>query len=318
MKLLVRFCFVLMVLFTACFMWLHLDQKNTLSGNEGSETEEVKKETTDNAEDVKNEKERTQLVHIKRKNGDVITMELEEYLIGVVGSEMPASFANEALKAQAVAARTFVAKRNFEVDDSTSSQVFQDDTQLKQVWGEHYNENQNRVKDAVMATKGEVLTYQGELITAAFFSSCNGYTNNSEDYWSNTSPYLRSVESKWDKDVEGNIQQSSFSIADFSTALGFQNAVTNVSEPKRYDNGYVKSIVIDGISFSGREIREALSLRSSAFNIKKDQQTITITTEGFGHGIGMSQYGAKAMAEAGYDYTKILKHYYTGVEITKL
>lgn len=315
MKLLVRLCFVLMVLITACFMWLHLDQKNTLSGNEGSKTGEV---VTDNSENDKNEKERTQLVHIKRKNGSEITMELEEYLIGVVGSEMPASFANEALKAQAVAARTFVAKRNFEVDDSTSSQVFQDDTQLKQVWRENYNENQNRVKAAVMATKGEVLTYRGELITAAFFSSCNGYTNNSEDYWSNASPYLRSVESKWDKDVEGNIQQSSYAIEDFSTALGFQNTVTNISEPKRYDNGYVKSIVIDGISFSGREIREALSLRSSAFNIKKDQQTITITTEGFGHGIGMSQYGAKAMAEAGYDYTKILKHYYSGVEITKL
>lgn len=316
MKLLVRCCFVLSMLFIACMMWIRLGDKKQIAENEEGKITEPTKEKEAETNSTKQEKELT--VHIKRKNGNDITMGLEEYLIGVVGSEMPASFSNEALKAQAVAARTFVAKRNFEVDDTTSSQVFQDDTQLKQVWGEHYNENQNRVKAAVTATKGEVLTYQGELITAAFFSSCNGYTNNSEDYWNNASPYLRSVESKWDKDMEGNIQQATFSVSDFSTALGFQNAVSSISEPTRYANGYVKSVVIDGISFSGREIREALSLRSSAFEIKKDQNSIVITTSGFGHGIGMSQYGAKAMAEAGYDYKRILKHYYSGAEITKL
>lgn len=263
-------------------------------------------------------KEKKQLVHIKRSNGKDVTIELEEYLIGVVGSEMPASFAKEALKAQAVAARTFVAKRNFEVDDTTASQVFQDDSQLKQVWKESYDENKKRIEEAVTETQGEVLTYQGELITAAFFSSCNGYTNNSEDYWSNSSPYLRSVESAWDKSVSGNKQTKEFSLVDFSNVLGFQNTVKSIGKPEYYKNGYVKSIVIDGIKFSGREIREALSLRSSAFEIKLNKQTVHITTEGFGHGIGMSQYGAKAMAEAGYDYKKILKHYYTNVEITAL
>lgn len=263
-------------------------------------------------------KEKKQFVHIKRRNGKDVTIELEEYLIGVVGSEMPASFAKEALKAQAVAARTFVAKRNFEVDDTTASQVFQDDSQLKQVWKESYDENKKRIEEAVTETQGEVLTYQGELITAAFFSSCNGYTNNSEDYWSNSSPYLRSVESAWDKSVSGNKQTKEFSLVDFSNVLGFQNTVKSIGKPEYYKNGYVKSIVIDGIKFSGREIREALSLRSSAFEIKLNKQTVHITTEGFGHGIGMSQYGAKAMAEAGYDYKKILKHYYTDVEITAL
>ena len=296
-------------------MWLHLDQKKPALNEEKSGSAQNDNGQINADADIK---EKTQTVHIKRKNGKDITMELEEYLIGVVGSEMPASFANEALKAQAVAARTFVAKRNFEVDDTTSSQVFQDESQLKQVWGEHYNENQNRVTNAVMETKGEVLTYQGELITAAFFSSCNGYTNNSEDYWSSKSPYLRSVESKWDKEVEGNVQQTTFTLSDFSAALGFQQAVTSISSPKRYPNGYVESILIDGISFSGREVREALSLRSSDFEITTDQQSVIIKTTGFGHGIGMSQYGAKAMAEAGADYQKILKHYYSGTEITKL
>lgn len=297
-------------------MWLRLNHdEKPLKDKDTQTAREVKQQGNDAKE---GKKDKAQTVHIKRSNGKDITMELEEYLIGVVGSEMPASFAKEALKAQAVSARTFVAKRNFEVDDTTASQVFQDDSQLKQVWKESYDENKKRIEEAVTETKGEVLTYQGELITAAFFSSCNGYTNNSEDYWSNSSPYLRSVESAWDKSVAGNTQTKEFSLTHFSNALGFQNSVKSIGKPEYFENGYVKSIVIDGIKFSGREIREALSLRSSAFQIKLNKQTIQITTEGFGHGIGMSQYGAKAMAEAGYDYKKILKHYYTDVEITAL
>lgn len=297
-------------------MWLHLNhEESSLKDKEIKTAEGVQPQGDDTKE---REKEKKQLVHIKRSNGKEVTMELEEYLIGVVGSEMPASFAKEALKAQAVAARTFVAKRNFQVDDTTASQVFQDDSQLKQVWKESYDENKKRIEEAVTETEGEVLTYQGELITAAFFSSCNGYTNNSEDYWSNSSPYLRSVESAWDKSVSGNKQTKELSLTDFSNALGFQNTVKSIGKPEYFKSGYVKTIVIDGIKFSGREIREALSLRSSAFEIKLNKQTVQITTEGFGHGIGMSQYGAKAMAEAGFDYKKILKHYYTDVEITAL
>lgn len=316
MKLLMRICFIFACLFISCFMWLHLNREDSSLKDKETKTAEGVQSKGDDTKERK--KEKKQLVHIKRSNGKDVTIELEEYLIGVVGSEMPASFAKEALKAQAVAARTFVAKRNFEVDDTTASQVFQDDSQLKQVWKESYDENKKRIEEAVTETQGEVLTYQGELITAAFFSSCNGYTNNSEDYWSNSSPYLRSVESAWDKSVSGNKQTKEFSLVDFSNVLGFQNTVKSIGKPEYYKNGYVKSIVIDGIKFSGREIREALSLRSSAFEIKLNKQTVHITTEGFGHGIGMSQYGAKAMAEAGYDYKKILKHYYTDVEITAL
>jgi len=288
-------------------MWLHLDKEKEKTAVHNHE--EPKQEET---------KEQVRKVHIKRKNGEVVDMELEEYLIGVVGSEMSASFASEALKAQAVAARTFVAQRNFEVDDTTASQVFQDEEQLKQVWKEQYSTNYEKIKEAVNETKGKVITYQGKPITAAFFSSCNGYTNNSEDYWSNAAPYLRSVESAWDKQIEGNQQEVSFSVSELSSALGFQNDIKQITDIQRYENGYVKSVAIDGIVFSGREIREALSLRSSAFQITADDQTVVFKTEGFGHGIGMSQYGAKAMAEAGYDYTQILKHYYTGVEISDL
>ncbi len=257
-------------------------------------------------------------VQVDRRQGETITLELEEYLIGVVSSEMSADFPLEALKAQAVAARTFVAKRDFHVDDTTASQVYQDNTQLKAVWADHYDANYEKIAQAVRETKGEILTYEGALISAAFFSSCNGYTNNAEDYWANYTPYLRSVESPWDKEIEGAKQVFTFSHEELAQYLSLEQPLTEIEPPQRYANGYVKDVVINGKSFSGRELRECLGLRSSAFTIQMTQDQIIITTQGFGHGIGMSQYGAKGMALAGSSYRDILLHYYTGVEIAQL
>lgn len=269
-------------------------------------------------QEVKQAKQDTQMVHIERSDGTKEEIALEEYLVGVVGSEMSASFELEALKAQAVAARTFVAQRNFIVDDSTASQVYQDDEQLKQVWKDQYDEYRAKINQAITDTKQEVITYQGECITAAFFSSSNGATNNSEDYWQNALPYLRSVKSPWDQKIEGATQTVSFSLDELSSILGFQNRIQSISKPERYANGYVKRVTIDGIVFTGRELRELLSLRSSAFEINIVENEATFTTHGFGHGIGMSQYGANAMAQEGKSYRDILLHYYTDVEITQL
>lgn len=264
------------------------------------------------------EERKPNMVHMKRSDGTSEELELETYLIGVVGSEMSASFEVEALKAQAVAARTFVAQREFQVDDSTASQVYQDEEQLKTVWGDNYDVYHEKITKAIQETQGEVMTYQGECITAAFFSSSNGFTNSSEDYWQNALPYLRSVESPWDKAVEGNTQTAVFTLEELSSLLGFQSTINAIQAPTRFDNGYVKEVNIDGIVFTGREIREALSLRSSAFEITIEGSTVTFTTHGFGHGIGMSQYGANAMAQEGKTYKEILKHYYTAIEITQL
>lgn len=163
------------------------------------------------------------------------------------------------------------------------------------------------------------MKYQGEIITAPFFSSSPGKTANSQEYWKGETPYLKSVESPWDDQVnEGNTQRAEFDILSFSQALGFQNPVTEIGQPVYYDSGYVKEITIDQITFSGRKIREALKLRSSCFEMQRNKDTIVITTKGFGHGIGMSQYGAQGMALEGYDYKEILKHYYTGIEIVSL
>lgn len=264
---------------------------------------------------VKQEEEE-QLVHMERSDGTREDIELETYIIGVVASEMPASFPLEALKAQAVAARSFVCKREYQVDDTTSSQVYHDEEELKQIWQEHYESNYAIIKQAVEETKGEIITYQNEVITAAFFSSSCGKTNNSEDYWKERVPYLRSVDSSWDHAQETNTQSVVFTLDEFAQTLGFSQPVTSISSPTYYASGYVESITIDGIVFSGRELREKLQLRSSAFEITSGDE-ITITTYGYGHGIGLSQYGAQGMAQEGADYIEILKHYYTDVEIEK-
>lgn len=293
---------------TSFYLWMNQDKKPDPIDHSQSQ-EEPKEEP----------QMKTYNVTLHRSDGSDETIELEKYLEGVVGSEMPAAFELEALKAQAVAARTFVVKRNFEVDDSTSSQVYQDESQLKQVWAESYDERSQRIHDVVEATKGEILKYDGEPITASFFSSSPGYTASGNEYWDSDTPYLKSVDSHWDKEVnDGNVQTFEFSLSDFSHMLGFQNAVSQIGSPVLYDSGYVKEITIDGITFSGREIREKLKLRSSSFKIEKDGDTLYITTTGFGHGIGMSQYGAQGMALEGYSYQDILKHYYRDVEIAQL
>ncbi len=291
-------------------MWLHLDRQPK---------QQVEKEETITKQEfeVENEEQDKEVI-VHRKDGD-ITLPLEEYLVGVVSSEMPASFEIEALKAQSVAARTFVVKRNFEVDDTTSSQVYKSNDELKAVWKEAYDEKLQKVKEAVSATKGKVLTYKGDYITAAFFSTSAGKTANAHEYWQNETPYLKSVDSPWDLEVnDGSIQQTTIAKDRIQELLGLHNPISQISEPICYESGYVKEIVIDGVTFSGREIREKLSLRSSCFSLTENGDEVVITMTGFGHGIGMSQYGAQGMALQGYTYEQILKHYYTDVEIVSL
>lgn len=310
MKIGLRLAFVCITICTSFLLWLSLDRKVTVKEEQKEETKETPTKTP--------EEVTQQIVHMTRSNGETLELPLETYLQGVIGSEMPASFEIEALKAQAVAARTFACKRNYEVDDTTASQVYHDEEQLKDIWKENYEEYAARIKEVVNATEGEILTYEGECITAAFFSSSNGKTNNVEDYWTTPLPYLRSVDSPWDTKEEGNVQSVTYTKDEFASLLGFQNPIQEISDIAYYDNDYVKSITVDGIIFSGREMREALKLRSSSFEISQEEDTYVITTHGYGHGIGLSQYGAQAMAKDGSDYKSILHHYYSDVELEKL
>ena len=254
---------------------------------------------------------------------------LEEYVIGVVASEMPADFEEEALKAQALAARTYVVKQMMfdkqlpklpagaVVSDTTDHQVYKTNDQLKKQWGKDYNWKMTKIYNAVASTQGQILTYDNKPIDASFFSTSNGYTENSDEYWTAALPYLKSVESPWDEKSPKYHDQTVISVRDFEKKLGVKlgsgGEVGKVIE--RTSGKRVAQVDFNGKKLSGREIREKLGLRSSdfAWQLKGDQ--VVITTKGFGHGVGMSQYGANFMAQDGKKYKDIVSYYYQGTKV---
>lgn len=240
---------------------------------------------------------------------------IDDYLLGVVAGEMPASFEIEAIKAQVVASRTFVYSRLLSVDNTTNTQVYLNDDQMKASWQNHYDEYKAKIQSAIKATKGEIMTYQGECISALFYSCSNGKSENVENYFDGSpKAYLVSVDSPWDQKYDSSYQrEKSFSKAQLDQLFGDFN-YGNIT---RYESGRVKSISINGQSYSGRQIREKLQLASSDFTIEKKQNEFIFVTKGSGHGVGMSQYGAQGMAKEGYSYIDILKHYYQGIEISR-
>ena len=177
-----------------------------------------------------------------------------------------------------------------------------------------------RIKDAVYQTAGKVLTFEGQPITAAFFSTSNGRTENSEDYWQNSYPYLRSVESPWDEGSPRFQATVSIPVSTFENRLGVKLADNgSVGEiTSRTEGGRVAEVKINGKVLSGREVREKLELDSTDFTWQRVGQEVVIETKGWGHGVGMSQYGADGMAKEGKNYAQILSHYYQGVAITDL
>lgn len=311
MKYQIKLLAVVFFLGYTIFLWTQLvnQPSATITVNPPAKQNEVTQED-------EKEKEPEPSVSVFRQENE-IQLPLEEYLLGVVASEMPVSFELEALKAQAIAARTFVAARNYQVDDTTASQVYKSDEELKAQWGDNYPTYIEKIKQAVNETQGKILTYQGSPITAAFFSSSNGTTNNAQDYWLNEVEYLQAVDSHWDNEVKENQKELTFSLSDLASKLGLTSLSTFVIT-ENYDNGYVKSVQADDQVFTGRKIREVLALPSSSFTITNNGNDITFTTTGSGHGIGMSQHGANGMALEGFHYDEILNHYYQNVKIEDL
>jgi stage II sporulation protein D len=267
-------------------------------------------------------------VRLKREEtGQIEKIELEEYVIGVLAGEMPISFHLEALKAQAVAARSYVlnhieANRSseFDVIDTTTNQVYQDDIELRQKWQNKYEENINKLKEAVSNTRYQYLEYNGTIADALFFSTSNGFTENSEEIFSAEVPYLRSVESVWDKNTSPVFNdEKSFSIDEFYNLLGIQKSEElNINVISKSSTGRILKLSINGVQMKGSDVVTKLKIRSNDFEIKKEENIIKIITTGYGHGVGMSQYGALGMANEGYTYQEILKHYYKGVNIVTL
>ncbi|MDD2518390.1 MAG: stage II sporulation protein D [Bacilli bacterium] len=260
-------------------------------------------------------------ITLHRSNGQVISLGLEDYVIGVVAAEMPASFNIEALKAQSVVARTYALKkidRNERLTDTTSNQVYKDNEQLKNMWGNTYDKYYSKVKQAVTSTEGEYLTYQNDYIEAVYHSTSNGKTEDSSAVWGNSFPYLKSVNSPWDLHASSYLRETSkeFSALKQITGIDF-NEFTNIEILSRTNGDRVDKIKIDDTVFSGVELRMLLGLRSADFDIIFENGKVNFITRGYGHGVGMSQYGANGMALAGHSYKEILNHYYSGTTLKK-
>lgn len=275
-----------------------------------------------------NNKKKTNNIKIRvlKKDNTIESYNLEDYLVGVVSSEMPVSFEDEALKAQAVASRTYALKQmennkenNYDVTDDVMSQVFSTNEELKEKWKENYDNNYNKIKKIVKDTEGEYLSYGGDYIYAFFFSTSNGKTEDNKDVFGENLPYLKVVDSSFDENESPSFYNSyTFSKEEFYNKLGidYSNSL-NISDIVKTDSGRIKSITINNNEFKGREFQKKLSLKSNDFTIK-EEDNIIIETRGNGHGVGLSQYGANALAKTKKSYKEILKYYYSETELKKL
>ena len=251
---------------------------------------------------------------------------LREYLIGVLLAEMPADFPEEALKAQAIASRTF-ALRQAEAKKHEGADICTDPACCQGYLTDASADGLKRLTEAVEATDGLVMTYADGLIDATFFSCSGGRTEDAAAVWGGDIPYLRSVDSPGEEDAPRYTETVTVSAETFSETLRGAYPETNLSgSPKGWfgacsytEGGGIDTIFIGGTAVNGTKLRSLFSLRSTniAFAVTEAGE-IEITTCGFGHRVGLSQYGAKAMAEAGASFDEILTHYYDGAAVTRL
>lgn len=317
----------------------YLEQKigTTYETNDKIITGEIK---TDK-EQIKKDISEPDLIKVYNlKTNEVIVIDFEEYLRGVVASEMPAEFSIEALKAQAVTARTYLLYKlkkfpngqpehlDASVCTGTHCQVWNSKDDLIAMHEEGwYDKYWGKIEEAVYSTKGQILTYEGKIIEPLFHSTSGGRTENSEDVFSTSVPYLRSVDSPYESDAPKLHDSAKISVNDFINKIKSTYSELNITPNNLKDKiqlgdisegGKIKTITIDGTEISGREIRSIFNLNSTNFTFIQSGNEIEIVTTGYGHGVGMSQWGADGMADEGYNYKEILKHYYTNVEIVNM
>lgn len=274
----------------------------------------------------------TYMVEVLTDTGTV-SMRLDAYLTGVVAAEMPASFQLEALKAQATAARTFTLKqiRSGKHDgaicaDSACCQAYLDEADRQARFGDEAGQLEEKIRTAVEQTDGMVITYDSALIDAVYFSCSGGRTEDAAEVWGNVRPYLVSVQSPGEEEAPHDTDQTAVALDDFCRTL--QEAAPDIDlsgNPMQWfgsqtetPGGGVDTMQIGGQSFTGTQLRQLFSLRSTMFTVSVTSDAIVFETHGYGHRVGMSQYGANAMAEGGADFQEILTHYYTGTEIKAL
>ena len=333
--------YVLLIIFIFCtFAIPIIFTKNTVSGKNVNETNEIQEE---------NEIQEVQMIDYDYKQYDTIkllhadTGEIEElpldtYLLGVVSAEMPANFEQEALNAQALVARTYTIYSIVHNQDKHGEADICDDSNCCQAWiskedrmarweEAERESNWRKIEVAVNTTAGRIITYNGEVIDAFFHSNSGGTTEAPVNVWGGTNyPYLQSVE------TAGEDAYSQYSSEVVLTKEELQNKIlakhldftidynqSDCIQILEYtESGRVKTIKIGNLNLSGVEVRSTLGLKSANFEITIDGDNIKFAVKGYGHGVGMSQTGADSMAKSGSNYEEIVKHFYTGVEITEM
>ena len=265
-------------------------------------------------------------------SGQDLTLSMRDYLIGAVASEMPVSWPDEALKAQAVACHSYILYcRDHRADaegpwltvDPARRQGCLTDPVLRSYWGTAYAENYARLSALIDQVAGAVLYYGGAPAGASYFAISNGQTEASENVWDAPLPYLTAVDSSSDRQADGyevTVQLSAQQVsAALASALGIQTAGIDPSAwfgaASYTPSGYVASLPVCGQMVEGTRLRAALGLRSACFSIQLQGDDFSITTRGYGHGVGMSQWGARAMAQQGSSWQEILAHYFPGTVI---
>lgn len=243
-------------------------------------------------------------------------LELDDYLVGVLAGEMPAEFPREALRAQAFAARTYVLKSTDfgkrPIGTTTAAQVFQSSQQRLEKWGAQTAAYEEKLREAITSTENQFITFQEEPITAMFFSTSNGMTESAENYGGNAFPYLIPVAST-EQDLKPNVV--TIPIEEFAVTLGVPEEQIERLTLTRNETGRVQHVNLPTRTLTGREFRTLFELPSTDFAIELVGRIIRIETKGYGHGVGMSQYGAKAMAEQLATGEEIIAHYYPGTEL---
>lgn len=262
----------------------------------------------------------SKFIDLNHSTGIIEKLKLDEYIFGIISNEMPEIFSEEALKAQAVIARTYAIKRlsrNLPIRDYSNDYIYRNKDYLKEIWRNNYDSYVSKIKDAIRKTKDEVIKFDGDYIDAYYHLSSNGKTEDSSNVLKLAYPYLKSVSSAWDID-SNNVGHRIVPNDYLSKLLKVDiHGDTEVKLIMQTIGHRVKYIQFGDKVFDGLLLARRLGLNSNDFSVSIGDKATTFTTRGYGHGLGLSKYGAEGMARAGYTYKQILEHYYPNTYIEK-
>ena len=271
----------------------------------------------------KPEQEEKNIIKLEKEDNSIVEIPLEEYVLCVLRKEVPALYEEEALKAQAVAVRSYALRKiesnaHEEGDLCTlfsHCMAYMDEEDAKEKWGENFDEYNEKMKKAVSDTKNKVLIHENQIANTVFFAVSSGRTESAVDVWGGKVPYLVSVDSSEDINAKGFESEVKVPAEEFKSKLQLESV--KIESVTRTEGGSVKKIRISGRDFDGKAIRSLFGLRSANFEISSGEE-IVFKVKGYGHGVGMSQNGANECAKKGMNFEEILAKYYPGTQLVDL